>query len=552
MSIMNKWEADSDERMAMYTSPSTLQVLSTAAGSTLLLEWAGLTGRVTTGTAASRSTNTRQGSVSCCHPRSIDGTNKTPFNSRVKDNNINRESNAYVDQRVNNQKLTHSSRLEKSLLVHEDQRKRLSRKRYTLSYTGLETKAKQEEITVPSISCNSRVNCIENALHTTRDQTLELPGCLLNNFPNSMNAKCMRLNTEKCALYLQSHLPPLLLECVLDSAWVKVRQLVEGQGQNIPRYQVVNWARTAPVIISVDALLSNKKYSLDVSGVSQADLQDTLSVITLNFPLKRINKLQLPKRTAYESAPSIKPLTKIVRIDLGCARVGEIREMNVSCPVVEEISLIADLHMEEILPTLTLYQHITHLDISYFPSSPTSLPKQDGRLLLPLMSHFNHQLQSVSLTGFNLQEGVMASLSQLPELRTLQLADSWLSSPTIILDQPFRSLENLSLKLLPSNSLMQLLTAGSCLVNVTFEFVASELEGNALTDSLVSQLVTSGRISSVQSFTARSPYLTLVSLTTLCLLPNLRSIGSLALWGLTEDELRCVTHSSPSHILYIQ
>ncbi|KAK3879775.1 hypothetical protein Pcinc_015694 [Petrolisthes cinctipes] len=534
--------------MTMYTSPSTLQVLSTAAGSTLLIEWAGLTGRVTTGTAASR-TNTRQGSVSCCHPHSIDGT-KTHINSRVKDNNINRESNAYINQRVNNQKLTHSSRLEKSL-AHEDQRKRLSRKRYTLSYTGPETKSKQEEITVPSISCNSRVNCLENGLHTTRDITLELPGCLLNNFPNSMNAKCMRLNTEKCALYLQSHLPPLLLECVLDSAWVKVRQLVEGQGENIPRYQVVNWARTAPVIISVAALLSNKKYSLDVCGVSQADLQDTLSVITLNFPLKRINKLQLPKRTAFEPAPIIKPLTKIVRIDLGCARVGEIREMNVSCPIVEEISLIADLHMEEILQTLTLYQHITHLDISYFPSSPTSLPKQDGRLLLPLMSYFNHQLQSVSLTGFNLQESVMASLSQLPELKTLQLADSWLSSPTMILDQPFRSLESLSLKLLPSNSLMQLLTAGSCLVNVTFEFVASELEGNALTDSLVSQLVTSGRISSVQSFTARSPYLTLVSLTTLCLLPNLRSIGSLALWGLTEDELRCVTHSSPSHILCI-
>nr|XP_045615918.1 uncharacterized protein LOC123769017 isoform X1 [Procambarus clarkii] len=242
------------------------------------------------------------------------------------------------------------------------------------------------------------------------------------------------------------------------------------------------------------------------------------------------------------------PTLKLERINMGHATVNEISEMSQVCPAVEKISLIVELNCMETLSALTTCKQLTHIELAYYPPLSSSIPKINGREILPIIMYFKPQIQYLSLTGFNINGKVLHELSQLPVLKSLELHNSWISNPQTCPQKPFPHLENLSLQFLPPKCTMQLLTASSNLVNLSFDHIASDWEGNDLTDIHIKHLVTSGMISSVQSFSASSPFLTLASLKVLSFLPFLKSISHVARWGLTPEELRCLNHSSPPHV----
>ena len=169
--------------------------------------------------------------------------------------------------------------------------------------------------------------------------------------------------------------------------------------------------------------------------------------------------------------------------------------------------------------------------------------------LLPVLDALGSQLLSLGLTGFSLRGGAMAALASLPELRRLALTDCWLAHPDAAPCHAFPSLESLVLNFLPPLDTLRLLAAGSCLQALDVSVVASEAQGNSLTDANVQQLVSSGVLTSILSFFSSSPFLTLTSLRHLAALPRLRSVASMARWGLTKEEFGCMGHSGPSHLL---
>lgn len=253
-----------------------------------------------------------------------------------------------------------------------------------------------------------------------------------------------------------------------------------------------------------------------------------------------------------EPASTVARNLKLQKISLGNATKSEILEVSRLCPSTREISLNVELNAEEILSALESFSQLTDFTLSYYPSFASSPPKLNGSVLQPLLLMYKNQINALSLTGFNISDKCLHKLSQLPELKFLTMADCWLSNPKCPSPDPFSSLEKLSLQFLPPDSTLHLLTSGKKLHSLSLDFVASEWEGSALSDTHVKQLVTSGKLNALQSFTVASPYLTLASVKSLTLLPSLRSVGHLARWGLTEEELHCINHSGPPHLICMQ
>lgn len=239
----------------------------------------------------------------------------------------------------------------------------------------------------------------------------------------------------------------------------------------------------------------------------------------------------------------------LLSLNLGRASRHEIQEVARVCPALRDVSLSIDLECEDTLRSLRAWDRLSGLQLSYFPPSVSAPPKVEGSVLLPLLDLLGPQILSLSLTGFSLRGGVLAALARLPELRRLKLADSWLARPDAAPCHSFPSLDSLALNFLPPLDTLRLLTAGSCLQSLDIDVIASEARGNGLTDASVKQLVSSSAISSIHTFSSSSPFLTLASLRHLAALPRLKSVGNLARWGLTEEELRCVSHSGPPHVL---
>ncbi|XP_045108101.1 uncharacterized protein LOC123502880 [Portunus trituberculatus] len=509
--------------------------------------------------------------------------------------------------------------------------------------------------------------------------------------PAALDSATVRLNVERCASYLRSHLPPLLLEAVLDTAWRAVSEEVTlgGREASVPDHQVGEWARRAPVLLGLSDCLSGARYPLDLTGLPHEALRDALAYVERYFAVERLSALALTKRKAsrggagslvegavlgrllhraslvslslnlnlvegsvlkevsrlslqeldvcggrhseeqvlqelcglpfsaadqvvealrggrLETLP-VTPLRKSLRrlnvslpglpaalyqtllavfpglhhytpscgaaacvrgyarmagpsgaatplcllsLNLGRASTHDVLEAARVCPALRDVSLSIELDSEDTLRSLQACGRLSGVQLSYFPSSVSAPPKVEGRLLLPLLNALGPQLLSLGLTGFSVRGGVMAALAGLPELRRLSLTDCWLAHPDAAPCHAFPGLESLLLNFLPPLDTLRLLTAGSCLQAVDVSVVASEARGSGLTDGSVQQLVSSGALTSILSFCSSSPFLTLASLRHLAALPHLRSVGSLARWGLTREELGCVGHSGPAHLL---
>ncbi|XP_042877210.1 uncharacterized protein LOC122256522 isoform X2 [Penaeus japonicus] len=266
--------------------------------------------------------------------------------------------------------------------------------------------------------------------------------------------------------------------------------------------------------------------------------------------IREYARLKIPLENEASCAAGRK--LNLQKIALGHATRSELLEVSRLCPSTREISLNVELNAEETLNALEAFAQLTDFTLSYYPSFASSPPKLNGSVLLPLLMTYKNQIHGLNLTGFNISDKCLHELSQLPELKAFSLADCWMSNPKYISPDPFSSLEKLSLQFLPPNSTIHLLTSGKNLHSLSLDFVASEWEGNVLSDTHVKQLVTSGKINALQLFTVASPYLTLASVKSLTLLPSLRSIGHLARWGLTDEELHCINHSGPPHLICMQ
>ncbi|XP_063610302.1 uncharacterized protein LOC134784226 [Penaeus indicus] len=507
----------------------------------------------------------------------------------------------------------------------------------------------------------------------------------------------VRENVTQCSSFFKSHLPPLLINQILSTAWRLMSQQVAlgGRLEAVPEYQVVDWARRAPVLLRLAGALARRSFPLDLSGVPETCLDALMAEMNEKLPPDQVSRLVLPKakfkscksavlecqgillqflkktnlvsltlhsdlcdNSALETISTlslqeldigsstvteegiisklcglsfktgsevvealrdcrcssthlskylrkfsmsfqnisssvyhlilllfpelhfynphrdIKPYIreyarlglslekepvsttarklKLQKISLGNATRSEILEVSRLCPSTREISLNVELNAEETLNALEAFTQLTDFKLNYYPSFASSAPKLNGSILLPLLLTYKNQINSLSLTGFNISDKCLHELSQLPELKSLSMADCWLSNPKGLSPDPFSSLEKLSLQFLPPNSTMHLLTSGKKLHSLSFDFVASEWEGSALSDTHVKQLVISGKLNALQSFTVASPYLTLASVKSLTLLPTLRSVGHLARWGLTDEELHCINHSGPPHLICIQ
>lgn len=239
----------------------------------------------------------------------------------------------------------------------------------------------------------------------------------------------------------------------------------------------------------------------------------------------------------------------LLSLNLGSASTHEILEAARLCPVLREVSLSINLDCESSLAALRACGRLSGVQLAYYPASVSAPPKVEGSVLLPLLNTLGSQLLNLGLTGFSLGGGVVAELASLPELRRLTLTDSWLASPATAPCHAFSSLDTLTLNFLPPQDVLRLLTAGESLQSLDINTLASEGRGTGLTDTSVRHLVSSGAVSSIHSFSSSSPFLTLASLRRLACLPRVRSIGRLARWGLTQEELRCVGHSGPPHVL---
>lgn len=511
--------------------------------------------------------------------------------------------------------------------------------------------------------------------------------------PAALDSATVRLNVRRCASYLRSHLPPLLLESALDTAWRAVSEEVTlgGRETSVPDSQVGEWARRAPMLLGLADCLSGVRYPLDLTGLPHEALRDALVYVESHFVVERLSTLALSKRKAMRDGagslveaallgrllhragvvslslnldqvdgsvlrevsqlslqeldvcggrhseaqvlqelcglpfsavdqvvealrggsgrlevPSVTPLRKSLRrlsvslpgmpaalyhallavfpelhyyappcdaaacvrgyarmagpssaasplslrsLNLGRASRHDILEAARVCPALRDVSLCIELDCEDALSSLIACEHLSGVQLSYFPSSVSAPPKVEGRLLLPLLDALGPHLLNLNLTGFSLRGSTVATLACLPDLRRLALTDCWLANPDAAPCHAFSSLESLVLNFLPPLDTLRLLTAGSSLQALDVSVLASEARGNSLTDDRVRQLVASGALTSILSFCSSSPFLTQASLRHLAALPRLRTVGSLARWGLTREELGCVGHSGPPQLL---
>ncbi|XP_068234499.1 uncharacterized protein [Palaemon carinicauda] len=259
------------------------------------------------------------------------------------------------------------------------------------------------------------------------------------------------------------------------------------------------------------------------------------------IPLKNNNTLVSSQTT-----------TKLIRLNVGNASRATLNMIAKICPQLQELVLTFDSGAEDNLIALENFRHLSHLEILYFPSLPASQPKLDANILQTVIHVFREQLKGISLTGFNVSGSVLRELSQLPELYHLKFTDCWLSSPTNLPHNPFPTLGKVSLNFLPANSVMRFFTMGGNVHTLHLDLKGLEWGSNPLTDSSIKALASSGIFKSLQTFTATSSYLTRDALRTLASMPCMKVVGYLSSWGLTEEELCCVTHSSPQHILCYQ
>ncbi|XP_071550311.1 uncharacterized protein [Panulirus ornatus] len=702
--------------MATVTSPTSLQWMCEATASSWLVEWSGVVGQVALWVASSKAKDISGKQLNpfshlsdtsdIFTPKQVSGKGKGRLPEEVKCDITQHAVPGQLFQEGKSQEI-------KLLCKYGGLAKSNSRKAHfksdikTCSHLYGQV---SDRVLTPQEICYESVNTIveknvplsaEKSSGQGMRNTLSLKHTIpSNDIPHKLDYSILKKNMKQCSAYLKSYLPPLLIDGVINSAWRNLsEQVVVGNCEEcVPKYQVVDWAKRAPVVLLIAADLSERKFSLNISGIADDILEDALSFIFKYFPQGQVNKVflrknkfksnsqsttkcydifkrllektslvsltldsnicdnsilsilsqlplqeldiggsaaneegvikelgRLPVHTANEVvnavhsgefwATTLSPLRKslcklsvsfynipnlvyqvipiifphlqyynprinivqcvqnyvrvtrppegsnpllvppntlqLVRINMGHASKNQILEVGRVCPALKEMSLSIELNCEETLAAVQTHKHLTGLELIYYPSFASSPPKLNGKVLLPLVMNFRQQLECLSLTGFNITGSVLYELSQLPDLRTLKLSDSWISNPNTFPRQSFPSLENLTLQFLPPECIMQLFTASHNLVNLSFEFIASDWEGNALTDAHIKYLVTSGMISSIQSFSASSPFLTVTSLNSLALLPSLRSVGFVAHWGLTEEELRCISHSGPPHILCV-
>lgn len=657
------------------TSAPTLQTLSDAAASAWLLQWSGLVGFVAA-RAAARHSQGRQ-AVQQGHRRAT-----TTLPAQLNPRGFPR---------------TYSSK-DKAVSGHRAAQKGKATQRCSKTAGGVVLRYEEAALgdpthTQPQLPGPPGRAAEGNSIAGARWYGVRLssdhlsPSCV----PAAVDGTTVRLNVERCSSYLSSHLPPLLLERVVDTAWRTVSEEVTlgGRESSVPDHQVGEWARRAPVLLGLAAGLSGTKYPLDLTGIAPDALWDVVAYVESQFPVERLSTLVLSKRKATYSnarclldgdvlrrllqrsllvsltlnlemvsgsvlkeisqmslqeldvcggghseaqvlqelcglpfsavdqvveavrgshleALPVTPLRKSLRklsvslpslpsamyqvflavfhklqhysppsgatpcvsgyarmagqpgatkplsllsLNLGRASRHEILEVARVCPALRDVSLSIELDCEETLSSLRACERLSGVQLSYYPPSVSAPPKVEGSVLLPLLDLLGPQLLSLSLTGFSLKGGVVEALARLPELRRLTLVDSWLSRPDAAPCHPFPSLDSLALNFMLQLDTLQLLTASSCLQSLDIDVVASEARGNGLTDASVKQLVSSSAISSIHSFSSSSPFLTLASLRHLAALPRLKSVGCLARWGLTEEELRCVGHSGPPHVL---
>ncbi|KAK7083779.1 hypothetical protein SK128_009709 [Halocaridina rubra] len=371
----------------------------------------------------------------------------------------------------------------------------------------------------------------------------------------------LNLHSKLCDDSLLSALSGLpLKELSIGSNLITEKGIVSGLS-NLPfeaASDVICAFKTGEFRLYSDSLLRKSLQKLDLS--SQNLPPTVYNIIPILFPELQFYNPHRSLVQCIESYGRLTPLEnsnqqgqepnilRFVRVDMGYSSRAQFVEVARICPAVQEISLIVDLNAEPIFEALNLFHHLTQIKLTYFPSSSSSPPKFSADVLLPILQNFKPQLKGLSLTGFNINGNVLHKISQLPDLQQLNFADCWLSNPRSTPLHPFPSLRRVSLTFLPPNSTMKFLTMGKCVQSLNLDLKASEWEGNALTDTYIKDLVSTGVTRTLHCFSASSSYLTTKSLQYLAALPRLKVIGHLASWGLTEEELRCVDHSGPQHI----
>ncbi|XP_064107685.1 uncharacterized protein LOC135216364 [Macrobrachium nipponense] len=260
----------------------------------------------------------------------------------------------------------------------------------------------------------------------------------------------------------------------------------------------------------------------------------------------------LPVENNNSASISSQATVNLVRLNAGNSSRATLNVMARICPHLQELVLTLDSAAEDTLTALENFPHLSRIEILYFPSLPASQPKLDANILHNVIEVFGSQLRYISMTGFSVSGSVLSDLSQLPELCNLSFNDCWLSNPKTLPCSPFPSLGKLSLNFLPANTTMQFLTMGGNVHSLHLDLKGLEWGSNPLTDSSIRDLVSFGILRSLRTFTATSSYLTTDALSLLASMPYIKSVGYLSSWGLTEEELCCVNHSGPQHVVCYQ
>ncbi|CAL4119452.1 unnamed protein product [Meganyctiphanes norvegica] len=254
---------------------------------------------------------------------------------------------------------------------------------------------------------------------------------------------------------------------------------------------------------------------------------------------------------------------KLSSLDLLHANPLEIARICQLCPKVRHVSLTIEPGSEQSVFALQSFSHLSNLELMYYPSFTSSATKINAQIIKGTIQRFQNQLECLTLNGFNISSDVFHVISQLPDLKVLKLEECWVSpnigqsstggpnQTPILVGACFGSLEILYLKFLPPPLVLHQLVFGGVLQTLTIDAEDFQYEANSLSDSHIKTLIDLGLLRSLKSIRITSKQLTMKSLELLASLPELTSVGYLHRWGLTKDELACVSHSKPQHLLYI-
>ncbi|CAL4114979.1 unnamed protein product [Meganyctiphanes norvegica] len=254
---------------------------------------------------------------------------------------------------------------------------------------------------------------------------------------------------------------------------------------------------------------------------------------------------------------------KLSSLDLLHANSIEIVRICQLCPNLRHVSLTIEPGSEQSVFALQSFSHLSNLELMYYPSFTSSATKINAQIIKGTIQRFQNQLECLTLNGFNISSDVFRVISQLPDLKVLKLEECWVSpnirqsstgglNPTsVVKDVGFRSLESLHLKFLPPPLVLHQLLFGGYLQTLIIDADDFQYEANSLSDSHIKTLIDLGLLRSLTSIRITSKQLTMKSLGLLASLPKLTSVGYLHRWGLTKDEVACVSHSNPRHLLYI-